>query len=165
MTAEDPLQKRPGFKSTSAWPASWAAVAVAVAAAALVAMLWRSGGASDDPGPVHVHGLGVNPADDALYLATHTGLYRLDRDSEVAERVGERHQDTMGFTVVGRNRFFGSGHPDLRDDLPSHLGLVESTDAGKTWEPVSLLGEADFHVLRIGGDRIYGYDASRDGCS
>src|SRR5687768_7073255 len=29
-----------------------------------------------DPGPVHVHGLGVNPKDGALFVATHTGLFR-----------------------------------------------------------------------------------------
>ena len=33
-----------------------------------------SGVPAADPGPVHVHGLGVNPADGALFIATHTGL-------------------------------------------------------------------------------------------
>ncbi|MBA3331912.1 MAG: exo-alpha-sialidase [Actinobacteria bacterium] len=80
----------------------------------------------------------------------------------------------MGFTVVGPNRFLGSGHPDLREarekELPSRLGLIKSTDAGKTWDPVSLPGKADFHVLRTAPGRIYGFDAtdgvlrvSRDG--
>jgi hypothetical protein len=36
----------------------------------------------------------------------------------------------MGFTIVGPNRFLGSGHPDLRDDLPPLLGLIESTNRG-----------------------------------
>jgi photosystem II stability/assembly factor-like uncharacterized protein len=45
-------------------------------------------------------------------------------------------------------------------DLPPLLGLIESRDAGKTWNPVSLLGDADFHVLRFSGERVYGYDAS-----
>ena len=119
-----------------------------------------------DPGPVHVHGLGVNPADNALFIATHTGLYRVDEGERKAERVGERYQDTMGFTIVGPNRFLGSGHPDLNEaqekNLPSHLGLIESTDKGESWESISLLGEADFHVLRFAGDRVYGYDASND---
>jgi hypothetical protein len=117
--------------------------------------------AREDPGPVHVHGLGINPADDALFIATHSGLYRAAEGDPKAKRVGESRQDTMGFTVVGPNRFLGSGHPDTRD-LPPLLGLIESTDAGKTWTPVSLLGEADFHVLRSMGNRIYGYDASND---
>src|SRR3990170_5497448 len=119
-----------------------------------------------DPGPVHVHGLGINPADGALFIATHTGLYRVDEGERKAERVGELYQDTMGFTIVGRNRFLGSGHPDVNEareeNLPPHLGLIESTDSGKTWESISLLGEADFHVLRSAGERVYGYDSSND---
>jgi hypothetical protein len=113
-----------------------------------------------DPGPLHVHALGVNPADGSLFIATHTGLFRLERDAERAQRVGDRYQDTMGFTVAGRDHFLGSGHPDVRDDLPPLLGLIESRDAGKTWRPVSLLGEADFHALRVRAPRIVGYDAT-----
>jgi hypothetical protein len=146
-------------------------VAGVVAAAVL---LWQSGGGEEtfsgvpaaDPGPVHVHGLGINPADGALFIATHTGMYRVDEGERTAERVAESYQDTMGFTIVGPNRFLGSGHPDLNEarekDLPSLLGLIESTDAGESWQPISLLGEADFHVLRFAGSRVYGYDASND---
>jgi hypothetical protein len=111
----------------------------------------------EDPGPVHVHGLGVNPADGALFVATHTGLFRAARGKQRAERVANRYQDTMGFTVTGPDRFLGSGHPDGREDLPPFLGLIRSTDAGRTWEPVSLLGERDFHVLEAARQRIYGY--------
>lgn len=113
--------------------------------------------ASSDPGPVHVHGLGVNPQDGALFIATHTGLFRSARDERTSERVGGRFQDTMGFTVVGPDRFLGSGHPDGREGLPPFLGLIESGDAGETWKPVSLLGEQDFHVLEASGGRIYGF--------
>ncbi len=125
---------------------------------------------------VHVHGLGVNPADDSLLIATHTGLFRLSEGEKAATRITESRQDTMGFTVVGPNRFLGSGHPDLQEmrerNLPPHLGLIESTDAGETWVPVSLAGEADLHVLDAAGTRVYGFDAtnarllvSRDGGS
>jgi hypothetical protein len=119
-----------------------------------------------DPGPVHVHGLGVNPADDALFIATHTGLYRVDDGERKAKRVGDRLQDTMGFTIVGPDRFLGSGHPDLEEasekNLPPHLGLIESTDKGQSWQSISLSGEADFHVLRFTREHVYGYDASND---
>jgi hypothetical protein len=110
-----------------------------------------------DPGPIHVHGLGINPADGALFVATHTGLFRAAEGERQAKRVAGRYQDTMGFTVVGPDRFLGSGHPDLRDDLPSFLGLLESRDAGKTWRPISLLGKRDFHVLETTGQRVYGF--------
>ncbi len=105
-----------------------------------------------DPGPIHVHGLGINPADGSLFIATHTGLFRVGPTSRKAVRVADRNQDTMGFSVVGPNRFLGSGHPDVDEareqNLPSRLGLIESTDSGESWQPISLLGEADFHVLR-----------------
>lgn len=116
--------------------------------------------AATDPGPGHVHALGLNPADSSLFIATHNGLYRLPPNAERAERVGDRFQDTMGFTVVGADHFLGSGHPDLRDDLPPLLGLIESRDGGKTWTPISLLGRVDFHVLRMHGRRVVGYDAT-----
>lgn len=116
----------------------------------------------EDPGPVHVHGLGVNPADGALFVATHTGLFRAPRGERRAERVADRYQDTMGFAVTGPDRFLGSGHPDGRDDLPPFLGLIRSTDAGRTWQPVSLLGKRDFHVLEAAGEWIYGYGSDFD---
>lgn len=110
-----------------------------------------------DPGPVHVHGLGVNPADGALFIATHTGLFRAAQGERRASRVADRYQDTMGFTVTGPDRFLGSGHPDGREGLPPFLGLITSTDAGRSWEPVSLTGKRDFHVLEAAHKRIYGY--------
>ena len=110
-----------------------------------------------DAGPVHVHGLGINPADDALFVATHTGLFRAADGETKATRVADRFQDTMGFAVVGPNHFLGSGHPDLRDKLPPFLGLIESRDAGRSWKALSLQGEMDFHVLETRGRRIYGF--------
>jgi photosystem II stability/assembly factor-like uncharacterized protein len=69
----------------------------------------------------------------------------------------------MGFTVAGRDYFLGSGHPDpnalAERALPPQLGLIRSTDAGRTWQPISLGGEADLHVLRSSGRRVYGVDA------
>jgi hypothetical protein len=119
---------------------------------------------TDDPGLVHVHGLGINPADGTLYAATHTGLFTVRGGG--ASRVADRYQDTMGFTVVGADHFLGSGHPDVRDTQlyqPGRrplLGLIESRDAGRSWRPLSLLGEADFHALQVAHGRVYGYDAT-----
>jgi hypothetical protein len=115
------------------------------------------GGGVGDAGPIHVHGLGINPSDGALFVATHTGLFRAAQGETSARRVAGRFQDTMGFTVIGPDHFLGSGHPDGREGLPPFLGLIRSTDAGRSWEPVSLLGKRDFHVLEAAGERIYGY--------
>ena len=141
-----------------------AGVVVAATVLAVAARSRRDAASVDSVGVVHVHGLGVNPKDGSLYVATHTGLFRIDNGR--AHRVGNSYQDTMGFTVVGPDHFLGGGHPDLRDERlrrpgrPPLLGLIESTDAGITWNPRSLLGEADFHGIALVGGTVYAYDVT-----
>ena len=140
--------------------------------AAMAALVWTLASSDSEapqpaspggePGVAHVHGLGVNPADGSLYVATHTGMFRIPEEGQ-AERLGTSYQDTMGFTVAGPDRFLGSGHPDVpgrQAGQPSRLGLIESTDAGQTWEPLSLSGDADFHGLAFAHERVYGWDAT-----
>jgi hypothetical protein len=110
----------------------------------------------------HIHGLGVDPNNGTLYVATHTGLFQASKGEQQMRRIGDSAQDIMGFSVVAADRFIGSGHPDPNDtSSPPNLGLIESRDGGKTWKNISLLGEADFHVLRSTGTRIYGYDGTQ----
>lgn len=143
-----------------------AAVVIAVPAMVWAVVRLADGDSSPalptgDPGVAHVHGLGVNPADGTLFVATHFGTFRIAADKTV-ERIGETYQDTMGFTVAGADHFLGSGHPDVegrRNGQPSRLGLIESTDAGRTWEAVSLSGEVDFHGLAFAHDQVYGWDS------
>jgi photosystem II stability/assembly factor-like uncharacterized protein len=104
----------------------------------------------------HIHGIGINPADDALIVATHSGLFRAAPGQRRAVRLSELRQDTMGFTVLGANRFLGSGHPAIGAGQPPVLGLIASDDAGQSWTSLSLSGKADLHVLRASGRRIYG---------
>lgn len=120
-----------------------------------------------DPGFGHVHGLGLNPADGAVYAASHYGVWRIPLQVATPEdnasrpvRVADRWQDTMGFTVAGPDLFLGSGHPDLREDSPPHLGFIISSDRAETWQAISLRGQADFHDLAVVGDRVYGYDST-----
>ncbi len=108
----------------------------------------------------HVHGLGVDPADDTLYAGTHYGLVRITPDGELT-RIADRVQDFMGFTVVGPEHYLASGHPGADQDGPGNLGLIESTDGGRTWETLSLAGDADFHALDAAGAMIYGYSGGR----
>lgn len=131
-------------------------------------------GGADDPasemgrsenGPpelVHVHGLGVNPADNMLYMATHNGLYRLNEG--VPELVGGRYWDVMGFTVRGPDNFIGGGHPSLteirEDKYPPLLGFIETKNGGASWEILAMRGEADLHALAVDGDMIYAVDST-----
>src|SRR3954471_10072526 len=97
---------------------------------------------ANDPGIGHIHGLGVDPADGALYLAGHYGLFKVT-SVETAQRVAGRVQDHMGFTVIGPKTFLASGHPgEAAADTSPHLGLIRSTDAGATWKAVSEQGTA-----------------------
>jgi hypothetical protein len=141
------------------WILIVAAVAVLLATLQLIRNQTGESGALTQRGVVHIHGLGVNPSDGALYIATHTGMWRISRGGTKPQPIGKSHQDTMGFTIVGPNHFLGSGHPD-NFNQPPLLGLIESTDRGVSWKPISLLGEADFHILRALGRRVYGYDVS-----
>jgi len=141
-------------------------VGLVVVRTQLRAQLVNDGAQSVNPndayGISHVHGLGVNPADDSLIVATHNGSFRLPAGDDTAVRIGDSLQDTMGFTVVGPDHFLGSGHPDLagrRAGQPNQLGLIESTDGGSAWSAIALGGEVDFHGLAASGGRTYGWDS------
>ena len=109
----------------------------------------------------HIHGLGVDPDSSNLVIATHSGLFEAPPGKTAIRRMGTSRQDVMGFSVLGPKRFIGSGHPDPSQDLPPNLGLIESLDGGRSWKNISLLGDADFHVLRSTGARVYGFDGTQ----
>ncbi|MBC9003022.1 F510_1955 family glycosylhydrolase [Micromonospora aurantiaca (nom. illeg.)] len=129
--------------------------------AVVIGVSWRGERSAPASSPQvslsHIHGMAVNPADGLLYVATHHGVVRVSNTEATA--VGDSRQDTMGFTVVGPNHFIASGHPAPGESGPGQLGLIESTDAGRTWRVVSLTGQADFHALRSVGGVTYGLDS------
>ena len=134
----------------------------------------------DPDGELPVVGsLSVNPADGVLWMATNTGLFRV-REGARPERVTGRLETPDGagrisaqlvVAFAGPDTLLASGHPAADQlALPSVLGLVRSTDAGRTWTPVSEQGTADFHAIRPAGDvvaaALYGESqalSSRDG--
>lgn len=105
----------------------------------------------------HIHGIGIDPVDGAIYAGTHYGLFRIEDGT--ATRVTDRVQDFMGFTVAGPDHFLASGHPGEGQGGHGSVGLIESTDAGKTWQELSLAGEADFHALEYRHGRVYGLNS------
>lgn len=107
---------------------------------------------------VHLHAVARNPSDGVPYLATHTGVFRVDAAGPV--RIADRYQDTMNLVPIGPDAFLASGHPDLREDLPSRLGLIQTDDAGQSWTSVSLNGSADIHALVLVDDLLFAADAT-----
>ncbi len=83
----------------------------------------------------HIHGIGVDPENGAIYAGTHYGLFRIEDGT--ATRVADRVQDFMGFTVAGPDHFLASGHPGEGQGGHSSVGLIESTDGGQTWQELS----------------------------
>jgi hypothetical protein len=156
-----------------------AGVVLAVTAALLAGC---SAGAGDSanvpvvapPAFEHIHALTVDPNNGDLIVATHEGLYELVVGSDGATTadgpVGGLDFDLMGFTLIG-NTAYASGHPGATtpDSFGTpNLGLISSTDRGKTWANVSRTGQADFHALTVapsGEDgsaaRIFGLDSSK----
>jgi uncharacterized protein (DUF305 family) len=104
----------------------------------------------------HLHGAVVSGSD--LLIGTHDGVHRVAMDSGRSERVGESADDFMGFAGDPQGLLAASGHPGPGSSLPNPLGLITSTDEGRTWQPVSLTGEVDFHSLAVNTDQIVGWD-------
>lgn len=133
----------------------WPTLAAAVALAALVLV----GCQATSPGArgtvrefLHIHGLAFDPTEpDTLLLATHQGLIRMAAGTAEWQYAGRARPDLMGFSVslAEPGVFFSSGHPGQGLDLPNPVGLIVSRDGGRTWQPVSLTGEVDFHVLTV----------------
>jgi hypothetical protein len=142
----------------------WALLGGLVAAIAVLAgIVTFAGRDTGEGGPVelaHVHGLGVDPGSGVLYAGSHYGLIRLPEQGEPT-RVADRVQDFMGFTVVGPGHFLASGHPGEGQDGPANVGLIESTDGGRSWHELSLGGQADFHVLEARHGLIFGSNAGQ----
>jgi hypothetical protein len=116
-----------------------------------------------DGDPPIVGSLSENPADKSLLMATNTGLFRIaDGAAEPEQLTGTLETPdgsgkvSAGLVVrfTGPDELLGSGHPAAGEALPPVLGLMRSSDAGKTWESVSELGRADFHTIEPAGDQI-----------
>jgi photosystem II stability/assembly factor-like uncharacterized protein len=119
--------------------------------------------------PPLVNSLDVDPRDGSFLLTTNRGFFRIPKDGGGYRRLRSTVSATDGTTPVGtfltvfplrRGELLGSGHPDDRHSkLPQFLGVLASTDDGRTWRIISREGLADLHVIRTEAGRIYGFDA------
>ena len=118
-------------------------------------------GTGSAPSPLpgsHVHGIAVSGETSQVLLATHDGLF--DVTTTPAAKIGETN-DLMGFTTGPSDGvFYASGHPGPGSDLPNPMGLLRSSDGGKTWEQLSRQGESDFHALTATEAGIVAFDGA-----
>jgi photosystem II stability/assembly factor-like uncharacterized protein len=150
---------------------------------ALIATLIVAGcGGNDDPQPAptttpapastvsganaFIGSIAVDPGDGTVMLGTGLGLFRLANGADKAERVvgklqGGQVSSNLVVRYAGPGELLASGHPE-GGALPENLGIIRSRDQGNTWEPVSELGESDYHILQVNGDRIVGVKANAD---
>jgi photosystem II stability/assembly factor-like uncharacterized protein len=135
----------------------------------LVAVLAGCGGdsagnaATTAPGSgTDVLSIAVDPADGTLLAGGGPAFYRLKPGAKAPETATgtiktPKGSGTLTKDVVARftsdGTIIASGHSG-EATLPAVLGLVKSTDEGETWEPISGLGEADYHEIEVDGDRI-----------
>ena len=118
-----------------------------------------AGSTGSSPLPdAHVHGLSVSSTTGQVLLATHDGLF--DMTKKPVTKIGATN-DLMGFTGgTDHGVLYASGHPGEGSDLANPLGLIRSTDAGKTWEQLSRQDESDFHALTATKSGIVGFDGA-----
>ncbi|UPM56119.1 F510_1955 family glycosylhydrolase [Gottfriedia acidiceleris] len=95
----------------------------------------------------HIHGIGYTGNIEGLTVATHHGL-KVFSNNKWYETKDNNH-DYMGFQAIS-NGFYSSGHPEEGSNLKNPLGLLRSTDGGKTIETIDFYGMSDFHNLAVG---------------
>ena len=104
----------------------------------------------------HIHDVKV--FGDRVLLNTHEGLYEYLAANSM-KKISSDDFDVMGLAIDGRT-LYSSGHPGAKSNLSNPIGLLSSTDGGKSWKKVSLQGEVDFHMLEVGATDMYGADSS-----
>ncbi|RSL33304.1 glycosyl hydrolase [Salibacterium salarium] len=95
----------------------------------------------------HMHGLAFTENGEKAYTPAHDGL-RVFEDGIWKRVEGPRH-DYMGFSMTA-DGFYSSGHPSMQTDYENPLGIIKSTDEGKSIEVLGLEGEVDFHLMSAG---------------
>jgi hypothetical protein len=96
---------------------------------------------------MHIHGLGYSNDGKQLFIPAHDGLvvYSAGKWNTIE---GKKH-DYMGFNIVD-DGFYSSGHPAKDSGMKNPLGIVKSSDNGKTLQQLDLYGIEDFHNMAVG---------------
>lgn len=126
--------------------------------------------AAESPAPTAAAGttsdivsIAIDPADGTLFAGSGPAFYRLPPGAKEPETAKgalatPKGAGTLTKDVVVRvekpGTIIASGH-SAQAGLPPVLGIVRSTDKGETWQPISGLGEADYHEIEVVDDRIF----------
>lgn len=156
-----PNPSRPRIRAAAVALAAGTGLLLALSACSPSAVTGSTAPASSTGTPLpdaHIHGLSVSSTTGQVLLATHEGLF--DMSKQPAAKIGASN-DLMGFTGgTDHGVLYASGHPGKGSDLPSPLGLIRSTDGGRSWEQLSRQGESDFHALTATKSGIVGFDGT-----
>lgn len=108
-----------------------------------------------------IQGIGYPGNDNALYIAADKGL-KIYKDSKWFETTTNLH-NYMGFQPI-ETGFLASGHPQKGTSLKDPLGIVESTDKGKTLKNIAFYGQNNFHFISssFSGNEIYILNEQQD---
>jgi hypothetical protein len=102
---------------------------------------------------------GRRPARRTILVGTDTGLYRATAQGGL-QRIGPAVRAVTGLAFAPDGTLLASGHPAPGSFGQQDAGLERSDDGGRTFRPLSLQGEADLHLLRSAGRRLYGLNAT-----
>ena len=121
----------------------------------------------------YISGFEIEPGTGDFLLTTNKGFWRIGSDDDSVTKIEATIDAGAGATApvgnyleivfAGEDRLLGSGHPDADGQVlvKENLGLIESTDGGGTWTPVSDYGRTDLHkIIRLNGV-FYAWDAIR----
>lgn len=94
-----------------------------------------------------LRGLGFSADGRQLFVAANDGL-RIFAAGQWQVPDLPKH-DYLGYSVTD-DGFYSSGYPDPAANLVSPLGLVKSTDGGKTLTSLGFEGESAFNLIGVG---------------
>ncbi|MGG1575578.1 F510_1955 family glycosylhydrolase [Fictibacillus sp. NRS-1165] len=103
-----------------------------------------------------IHGIGYTKKGNEILIPAHDGIKEFSA-GEWKDAPGEKN-DYMGFAMVN-DGFYSSGHPATGSSKPNPLGIIRSSDKGKSVNTLDLEGESDFHLFAAGFNNhaLYAY--------
>jgi photosystem II stability/assembly factor-like uncharacterized protein len=111
---------------------------------------------------LEIGSVAVDPGSGTLLIGGTSGAFRLPDGATKPEKFesslnapgkGEGPLIDLVLRYRGPDQLLASGH-SRGGTLPLNIGLVSSADGGKSWTPVSGIGEADYHDFEVAGNLV-----------